>query len=1006
LKSLIERIDTLQYFKVAPDSSYQCHFGAFMEWLISEPEYDPEHNASWEAIFSLANGYMGIRGYPEEGFGDGATLPQQYVAGVFDTHSWLNNAIIIQPTWKRLDFHFSGEILALSKSSTSDYSRILDLHTGLLTRILTWTSPSGKKTRLETKSFLSWQHRHLLLLQIVITPMNWSGDISITQRFDGSQPTIGDCLLDSLDSGTADNHGLSMTVKTKKSKIRTSMVSALQSINEITSDPQATIHGLCVARTMRCAIQKNHPSEFIRIVAVCSDFDKESGLSAGDAPLARANREISGGLKSGWKNLLDEQKTVWNEKWKNGDVRIDGDEKLQKQLRFNIFHLMQSYRGDDDRLQIGPKLLSGDRYAGHYFWDTDIFVFPFFLFTNPDAGSALAGYRIAALHGARTKARVHGLTGAFYPWESDPSGAENCPVIIPASVAGKEIPVWCGRIELHINAAVVYALDMYRRAVGGDVFWHGQAAPVVLECARFWQSRGTWENGRFEILDVIGPDEYHEHVHNDAYTNYAAAWALRAAVSLTKSVQPRRLLELYSSLSISPEEPEGWLKCAEALELSFDKQLGIIEQCDGFLSLPGFPFEQHDSSKPLYATISEGELSKYQVVKQADVLALFHLFPFDFDRTLINRCWDYYVPRTTHDSSLSLGGHAYAGLTAGRMDLAMEYYRRMLATDLEFSSNQLHVDQGIHAANAGSCWGVTVLGFGGIYCDDTALWCSPRLPDTWNQLSFSIHYKSRRVDFCISEDKIALVISSGPPAQIVVEGVLYAIRNNQETINHTRRNRAVIFDLDGVLVDSADCHYKAWKEIADQLGIRFDREKNHQLKGVSRKESFEILIKDQIRLGEKEKQEYLDKKNNLYVQLLKKAGSSLLLPGVKALLSRLRGAGLKLAVASVSKNAKPLIEQVGLHIGYFDIIIDGFSVEKAKPEPDAYLAAAHGCTALPEDSLVIEDAPAGVEGAIRARMGCIGIGDSDLSKASMQRKSIADMSAYDVFEYFGKGNKS
>ena len=523
---------------------------------------------------------------------------------------------------------------------------------------------------------------------------------------------------------------------------------------------------------------------------------------------------------------------------------------------------------------------------------------------------------------------------------------------------------------------------------------------MILECARFWASRGTWAANAFVIRDVIGPDEYHEHIDNDAYTNFTARWTLEQALALLREAPAPRAKELRETLGLAPAEEQEWARILPAIRIGYDSQTGVIAQDDTYLSLPYTPKSKLDLSRRQYCFFPPGTLTTMSMIKQASVLALHHLFPLAFDRSLAERDWEFYEPRTVHDSSLSAGSHACLAAFLDRADEAAKFYGMVLGTDLDFGAD--HAEDGLHAANAGSAWMAAVMAFGGMFPEGNRLWCAPRLPPGWQRLSFAVCYRGRRLRFTLTPDSITVAADAGSAVDVVLEGV--AVHLPAEAIDRTfpRTPRAVIFDLDGVLLDSAQCHYQAWKQIADRLGVPFNEERNHRLRGLSRRDSFNAMIEGSgIQLPEDEIQTLLHEKNELYRQAVKAAGESLLLPGVKQVLTRLRFAGLKLAVASSSRNTPDLMKQTGLDQGFFHAVAHGGDVARAKPHPEVFELAAARVGCRPENSVVVEDAPAGAEGARRAGMRCIGLGPAGLGAVDQLWPSLAAMPPDAIFDLLG-----
>ena len=971
--------------------------------------YRQEDNHYLETLFTQMNGYLGIRGYHEEGipgiegiprtFADGIhSTPQQYVAGYFDKSPVTGNSMVNLPTLRLVTLRLDGEKLDLATGTVSGFRRTLDMANALSTRSFTWTAPSGKRTALTFASFLSYPRRHIHALKITVTPLNWSGPVTLTDLFDTSGCTLRHEHYDVTRSGDFGNgHGCDLLTRT--SKMKATIASDYLSRQKATSTPH-TVAGSRLEKSLTFAAKRGRALETVRILSVSTDFDHDA---AGKETAARNRSYLKSALKAGWKTLLAEQKKAWTTLWDTATVKIEGDPDSERKLRFCIFQLLQAYRPGDSRLSIGAKFLSGDHYVGHYFWDTEVFIFPFYLYTMPKAARNLVEYRLNQLEGARRKAKAKSFKGAFYPWESSPIDPdENCPEWWQDEGAAKPVYIPCGDIELHINTAVVHAVVEYLAVAEPkpDQATLAKAYQLIIESARFWASRGVWEKGRFAIKNVIGPDEYHEFINNNTYTNHTARWNLELALEVLGDKAKAALL----TTRVTAREAAEWRRIAEGMEAGYDAQRQILAQDDTFLTLAEFDFSKCEAGKPVYKSMTMDETSRYQLCKQADVLTLFHLFPHRYELDLMNRCWDYYEPRTVHDSNLSAGTHSIVGSLLHRETEAFTFFRKVL--DLDAANGSHNVPEGLHAANTGNAWNAAILGFGGISCDGRRLYCVPRLPAAWRSLAFTVHFRSRRLDFTITPKDIRLTAGRGQPVELMVEGRPLVVPAGARTLTLRREPLGIIFDLDGVLVDSAICHYKAWKTMADELGIHFDEKRNDLLRGVSRRESLMIMIDGQIELSEARIQDLMHRKNELYKRYVESAGDKLLLPGVKSFLTRLKLAGYRLGVASSSKNTPALLQQSGLDQFFFEAVADGNDITHTKPDPEVFLLAAKRMGVKPRNSLVVEDAPAGTEGARKAAMGIWGIGAADLGPCHLHSASIEKADINEVFRYFSLASTS
>ena len=728
-----------------------------------------EHNL--ESVFTQANGYLGIRGYPEERMTGAESDPMQFVAGYFDRSPVTRNTMVNIPTIKRIRIELDGETLDTGTGRVRDYCRSLDFRNAVSERSFTWTSPKGRTTKIRFVSYLSYPRRHLFLTEISIRPVDWSGEVAVEDVFDATGLTLGQTHYDVTGHGDW-NNGHFCEIRTRTSRLNAVLACGYETSfpDRLMSHSESALEGRIVRKRMAFPVRRGRIASLWRYAAVATDFDCDAGKVA---IRARTLGYLKQALRLGWSGLRSEHDDAWKNLWDMADVRIGGDSEREFKLRFSIFQMLQAYRPGDSRLSIGAKFLSGEHYSGHYFWDTDNFLVPFYLLTMPEAAQDLVGYRVRNLEGARLKARSMKFQGAFYPWEACPlDGRENCPEWWKDKAAAAPIHIPCGKIELHINAAVAFAASNYLAVAGRAKPARREIHRMLVEIARFWASRGVWENGRFSIKNVIGPDEYHEFVDDNAYTNHTARWSLRKAMELAGDPDTAR------ALRVSKNEIAAWQTISDGIESG--EAGGILAQDRTFLGLPELDRSKFKPVVPLFRQISMEEIGRLQAVKQADVLALFHQLPFAYDLALMQRCWDYYEPRTVHDSNLSAGSHAMVAALLRRPDDFLRYYDKVL--NLDIGGESYNVTDGLHAANAGNAWSATVMGAGGIRWTDDTLRCAPQLPAGWKSLDFSIVYRGRRMDFRIGKKSASITCAKGKPVKMIVAGRALRVDSRAQTV--------------------------------------------------------------------------------------------------------------------------------------------------------------------------------------------------------------------------------
>jgi kojibiose phosphorylase len=450
-----------------------------------------------------------------------------------------------------------------------------------------------------------------------------------------------------------------------------------------------------------------------------------------------------------WEAALAANAEAWAKEWARTDVVIEGDDEAQLALRFNLFQMLIAAPRHDDRVNIGAKSLSGFGYRGHAFWDTEIFMLPLFTYTAPHIAKNLLNYRHRLLPAARANAQAKGYEGALFPWESADTGEEVTPAWAPHySDKTKLVRIWTGDIEIHISADIAYAAHQYWRATGDEEWYAARGAELILDTAKYWASRAEWkaEAGRYEYTDVIGPDEYHEHVDNNAFTNRLAQWNLQTALEALEWLQqhaPERARELVAQLDLSEARLRQWREVIAKLHLPVGPD-GLIEQFDGYFKRQDVDLRalepRAQSAQEIFGI--EG-CNATQILKQPDVLMLQFLLRDRFSDEAVRVNYAYYDPRTDHTYGSSLGPSIMAIMACevGRPEAAYEHFIRAARADLRDVRG--NAKDGIHAASAGGTWQAVVFGFAGLRVRPEGWSVNPRLPSHWKRLAFKFFHRGQ-----------------------------------------------------------------------------------------------------------------------------------------------------------------------------------------------------------------------------------------------------------------------
>jgi kojibiose phosphorylase len=464
-------------------------------------------------------------------------------------------------------------------------------------------------------------------------------------------------------------------------------------------------------------------------------------------PISMAVEQVK--KAQGWDSAFEEHRQAWLREWDRMDVIIDGDEEAQLAIRSSLFQLFIAAPRHNNRVNIGAKTLSGFGYRGHSFWDTEIFMLPVFIYTAPHIARNLLNYRYQRLAAAHEKANKNGFQGAQFPWESADTGEEVTPTWVPHfSDRTKAVRIWTGDIEIHISADIAYAACLYWRTTGDDDWFIEKGAELVLDTAKFWASRAEWnaDENRYEFNDVIGPDEYHEHVDNNFYTNYIARWNLQTALEVLDwlgTQAPVKAEELVARLELTPGLLVTWREVINKIYLT-TRPNGLIEQFEGYFQRSDVDLaslEPRDVSAQVYFGI-EG-CNETQVIKQPDVLMLLYLLGDQFSDGQVRINYNYYTPRTDHTYGSSLGPSIQAILACEMGDPEGAYVHFIRAARADLRDVRGNAEDGIHGASAGGIWQAVVFGFAGLHVFPARWEVHPRLPKHWKGLKFHFIHRGQ-----------------------------------------------------------------------------------------------------------------------------------------------------------------------------------------------------------------------------------------------------------------------
>ncbi len=984
----------------------------YTDWVLIEQGFDPQLLQARETVFTIGNGYLGTRGSFEEGYPHAMSMT--LIHGVYDAVPVVYTELVNCPDWLPFTITLNGdnssrsvERFRLDQGEILSYERRLDLRYGLLQRSIRWRSPSGRTIDFQFERFASLADPHIVAMRCQITPIDWNGEIKIQASINGYAENQGfnhwellnqvQTETDSTDDAQS-RPAIWLSARTRQSQIELGIAAKLiLTGTEATFQLESAPGYPTLTATYQAAIGQTVLAEKIATIYTSREVDN---------PLEVARSKLT--LPT-YSTCWQQHQPAWDAVWQNSDVQIEGDIEAQLAVRYNLFQLLISAPFQDQQVSIPAKTLSGFAYRGHVFWDTEIFMLPLFIFTQPEVARHLLTYRYHTLAGARRKARSYGYQGAMFAWESAATGDEVTPRwALPSDPYGSDIRIWCRDREIHITSDVVYAIWQYWQATHDDEWMRDYGAEIILDTAVFWMSRVEWNSQleRYEIREVIGADEYHEHVNNNAFTNRMIQWHLEKAIVIDqwlKNTLPDQAAALEQKLGLTSEYRQRWQHIATHLWIPYSSETGFIEQFEGFCALEDIQLSDYESrTQSMQTILGIDGTNKRQVLKQPDVLMLLYLmrqwqeFPYSADRLKTN--WDYYAPRTdiTFGSSLGPAIHAILAADVGDATAAYRHFRQAAWVDLE--NTRGNAAEGIHGACAGGVWQAIVFGFAGIHIQDGQLVASPHLPAHWTKLAFKLRWCGNWYPFEFTNQSTQSLTNPSLQSNHSNPNILPShLENNQKSHSSTMMLtlQGAIFDLDGVLTDTAEYHYRGWQRLADEEGIPFDRQANEALRGISRRESLLKIIGDRP-YSEAQIEEMMARKNRYYQELIQSITAADLLPGALPLLKELRQLGLKVAIASASKNARTVVEKLGI-AQWTDAITDGYSVDRPKPAPDLFLYAANQLNLPPAACVVFEDATAGIEAGLAAGMWTVGLGPVErVGNAHVVLSGFANVSWADI----------
>ncbi|WP_344771581.1 glycoside hydrolase family 65 protein [Aeromicrobium panaciterrae] len=758
------------------------------EWRLVEKHINPADLGTTETLFSVGNGYLGMRGNVDEGrdsFSHGT-----FINGFHETwqihhaeeafgFAKVGQTIVNAPDAKVIRLYVDDEPLLLPIADLIEYERDLDFRSGVMSRSILWRTPGGKRVQITSRRMVSFTQRHLAVLTFEVTMLDDHAPVAISSQILNRQDGEDEYHVRSMSMGEG--------VDPRKAGEMRHRVLLPESNSGNLADGRVTLGYKCAESGMTLAVAADHrletannyskriqtdddlakliyridaePGQPITLTKLVS-YHTSRGVPSREL-LDRCRRTLDRAQEEGLEKQFADQRAYLDEFWARSDIEVPGQPDVQQALRWNLFQIAQA-SARAEGTGIAAKGVTGSGYGGHYFWDTEVYVLPFLTYTTPRAARNALRFRYTLLDAARKRARELAQKGALFPWRT---------------INGEEASAYyaAGTAQYHIDADISYALSQYLAATGDIDFLTREGIDMLVETARMWVDLGFWRNeedGTFHIHGVTGPDEYTTVVNDNLFTNVMARFNLRRAAEAVRELAIRDGLEydqVVARLELEETEIVDWERAADDMAIPFDEHLGVHPQDEHFLEREVWDLENTPlSMRPLLLHYHPLVIYRFQVLKQADVVLALYLQGEQFTPEEKRADFEYYDPITTGDSTLSAVVQSIIAAEVGYHDLALRYFKSALFVDL--ADRHHNTSDGVHVASTGGVWSALVAGFGGFRDHGGVFSIDPRLPETWDSLVYRVTLLGTRVKVTVRADELELEVEDGQSATLRVRG--------------------------------------------------------------------------------------------------------------------------------------------------------------------------------------------------------------------------------------------
>jgi maltose phosphorylase len=750
-------------------------------WTIVEEGFDPAHQRVSESVFSVANEFMGVRGYFEEGY-SGDHLLGSYFNHLYEMmdirHDQVFKGFITQGAamvnavdWLYTRLWVDGEQLDLARSKFSGFTRRLDMRQGIFTREFIWETASGKKLKLTFLRFTDMQSTHLGCQRIILEPVNFSGTVQFRCGLDFNTHYEIGAGWDQTEKGGSQRSGQIINfwnctrkgpagngwaIQAQTARSGHQLFSSFRLHSKQMLNPAPVQDEKFIGVDFALAVQQGVAATVDKVVV--NDWQKTPEAEAvWDRGLELTRRYASITFDS----ALAEHTAFWKKVWDVMDIEIDGDPEVLQGLRFSDFQTYQSYHGENADFNALCKGLTGEVYFGWVFWDSEIYSHRLMMFVDPSVAKNLLLYRYHRLPQALERARQLGCEGARFPF---------------ASITGTEDSGTWQHVDLEIHAdmAVAYAIWHHDKICRDKEFLYHEGIEMLLQICRFMASAGGWSplHGDFGFYGVMGPDEFHMMVNHNCYTNVMGKKAFEFTLGVLAEMQ-REAPDLYrqaiAKVGLKPQEPEQWKEMAAKMRIPKDERTGVYEQHAGYFDLPHVDLQRFPPEQiPMYKHWAYIKIFRYNIVKQPDVLNLMYFYSHDYPLKEKRANYEFYEARTIHESSLSPSLHAILAAELGKLNEAYTFFSYGARMDLD--NYNRNTEQGLHVTSAAGVWASMIFGFGGMRTDGDVLSFQPTIPSQWRSYRFRVRYQGALLEVRVGGKRAEFQVVNGPAVTVQVYG--------------------------------------------------------------------------------------------------------------------------------------------------------------------------------------------------------------------------------------------